>query len=176
MPAFSPTLIVLSASCLVFALIGLRGSKIAWRVVIPIVSKASSSRAKGCRPPRRASGMKRSSSSGAVEASPGDAATHRHLAEALWNNGDQQGAITEMNRACQLEPNDARTLLRTGEMLLATGAAPAAIDRAEQVLALEHCNGEAWALRGAPTCNLAPQPERSPTSNGPWPIRRTAPR
>jgi tetratricopeptide (TPR) repeat protein len=84
----------------------------------------------------------------AVEVSPGDAATHRHLAEALWNNGDQPSAITEINRACQLEPNDARTLLRAGEMLLATGAAPAAIDRADQVLALEHCSGEAWALRG----------------------------
>lgn len=84
----------------------------------------------------------------AVSISPSDAEARRHLAEALWQTHSRQEAATHMEAAVQLEPRNALTVVRAGEMLLETGAVDLAYERAQAAIALDSTLAGGWALRG----------------------------
>jgi tetratricopeptide (TPR) repeat protein len=84
----------------------------------------------------------------AVEASPEEADTHRHLAEALWHRGAADAAMKHMGQALRLEPNDATLLVRAGEMSLAMADHNTALSRAERAIQLDAKLADGWALRG----------------------------
>jgi tetratricopeptide (TPR) repeat protein len=84
----------------------------------------------------------------AVAASPTDLDARRHLAEVLWQMGDRRDAVVHMEAAVRLDPRNAPTVVRSGEMLLAVGAVDRALDRAQQAIALDPTLAGAWALRG----------------------------
>lgn len=84
----------------------------------------------------------------AVETSPTDIDARRHLAEVLWQTGNQRDAVVHMEAAVRLDPRNAPTVVRSGEMLLAVGAVDRAAERAQQAMALDAKLAGAWALRG----------------------------
>jgi len=84
----------------------------------------------------------------AVTTSPTDIDARRHLAEVLWQTGDHRDAVVHMEAAVRLDPRNAPTVVRSGEMLLAVGAVDSAADRAQQAIALDAKLAGAWALRG----------------------------
>jgi Tfp pilus assembly protein PilF len=84
----------------------------------------------------------------AVEADPGQADAHRHLAETLWHRGAAEPAMRQMAEALRLEPNDAALVVRAGEMSLALGDHSAALSHAERAIQLDARLAGAWALRG----------------------------
>ncbi len=84
----------------------------------------------------------------AIAASPADATTRQHLAEALWRRGATQEALVQMEAAIRLNDSDASMTVRAGEMLLATGSTEKALERAEQAIGLDPKLAAAWALRG----------------------------
>ncbi len=84
----------------------------------------------------------------AVSTSPTDIDARRHLAEVLWQTGDHRDAVVHMEAAVRLDPRNAPTVVRSGEMLLAVGAVDSAAERAQQAIALDATLAGAWALRG----------------------------
>jgi tetratricopeptide (TPR) repeat protein len=84
----------------------------------------------------------------AIEASPTDSETRRHLAEVLWHRGAAEDALLQIEAAVRLNESDASTTVRAGEMLLATGAVDKARRRADQAISLDPELATAWALRG----------------------------
>jgi tetratricopeptide (TPR) repeat protein len=84
----------------------------------------------------------------AISTSPTDIDARRHLAEVLWLTGDQRDAVLQMEAAVRLDPRNAPTVVRSGEMLLAIGAVDSAAERAQQAIALDAKLAGAWALRG----------------------------
>lgn len=84
----------------------------------------------------------------AVEASPTDADTRRHLAETLWARGEQREAVEHIRAAVDLQPDHPEIAVRSGEMLLATGAPIEALGEANRALSLNPKIAKAWALRG----------------------------
>ncbi|MEM9351644.1 MAG: tetratricopeptide repeat protein [Planctomycetota bacterium] len=97
---------------------------------------------------------------GAVESEPTDVEARRHLAEAMWANGDRSEAVLHMETAMQLAPGHPGTVVRVGEMQLALGQTRGAEQRAEEALALAPTMPEAWALRGRVFRELG-EPKRS---------------
>jgi len=85
---------------------------------------------------------------GAIEASPTDPETRRHLAEVLWQRGASSDALLQIETAVRLSDSDATTTVRAGEMLLATGAVDKALRRADKAISLDPQLATAWALRG----------------------------
>ncbi len=84
----------------------------------------------------------------AVATSPTDIDARRHLAEVLWQTGNHRDAVVHMEAAVRLDPRNAPTTVRSGEMLLAIGAVDRAALRAQQAIALDATLAGAWALRG----------------------------
>jgi tetratricopeptide (TPR) repeat protein len=84
----------------------------------------------------------------AIEASPTDSETRRHLAEVLWHRGAADEALLQIEAAVRLNDSDATTTVRAGEMLLATGAVDKALRRADRAISLDPELATAWALRG----------------------------
>jgi tetratricopeptide (TPR) repeat protein len=79
---------------------------------------------------------------------PDDAHSRRYLAETLWQHGQVEEAIGQMDAAAQCEAADSAIAVRAGEMRLATGAVDLARLRADQAIRLDPQNPRAWALRG----------------------------
>jgi tetratricopeptide (TPR) repeat protein len=84
----------------------------------------------------------------ALQASPDDAETHRYLAEALWNRGATDRALSHISDAARLDPADAALAVRAGEMALEVGAHHDALRRAEQAIGHNPQLASAWLLRG----------------------------
>jgi tetratricopeptide (TPR) repeat protein len=84
----------------------------------------------------------------AVNASPVDAISRRHLADVVWRKGEREEAIRQIEAAVRLDPTDASLLVRNGEMLLATAAFEQALDRVNRAIGLDPRLAPAWALRG----------------------------
>jgi tetratricopeptide (TPR) repeat protein len=84
----------------------------------------------------------------AVQVSPLDPDVHRRYAETLWHRGAAQQAITQLEEAARLAPEDPQIAVRTGEMYLATGQMARARKAADRALDLDPKLATAWALRG----------------------------
>lgn len=84
----------------------------------------------------------------AVASSPEEADTHRHLAETLWQQGQQREALSHMQKAAELDPTSAEVATRLGVMLLAQGQPTLAAKQAERALEIDSRMPSAWALRG----------------------------
>ena len=84
----------------------------------------------------------------AVSTSPTDIDARRNLAEVLWQMGEHRDAVVHLEAAVRLDPRNAPTVVRSGEMLLAVGAVDSAAERAQQAIALDATLAGAWALRG----------------------------
>jgi tetratricopeptide (TPR) repeat protein len=77
-----------------------------------------------------------------------EAVARRQLAEVLWKTGDLEAAVAHSQAAVELDPRHAPTIVRCGELLLATGSVDGARQRAEDALVLDSTLAGAWALRG----------------------------
>jgi tetratricopeptide (TPR) repeat protein len=86
--------------------------------------------------------------SDAVTASPSDADARRNLAETLWQQGMQREAAVHIEAAVRLDPLHGPTIVRSGEILLALGAANKSMQRADQAIRLDPTLAGGWALRG----------------------------
>ncbi|MCU0719617.1 MAG: tetratricopeptide repeat protein [Pirellula sp.] len=84
----------------------------------------------------------------AIKQSPMDERAHWGYATTLWNRGDQAKAIEHMREAIRLSGDNPQYLVQFGEMLLTVGNYPEAESAANAVLANNHKNPAAWALRG----------------------------
>ncbi len=84
----------------------------------------------------------------AAERTPEDGPTQRHLAEALWQQGQHDEAITCAEEACRCIPSDCEATIRAGEMHLARGDAGSASQWAGRAIDLNARSAAAWALRG----------------------------
>lgn len=84
----------------------------------------------------------------AIKQSPMDERAHWGYATTLWNRGDQPKAIEHMREAIRLSGDNPQYLVQFGEMLLTVGNYSEAESAANAVLANNHKNPAAWALRG----------------------------
>jgi tetratricopeptide (TPR) repeat protein len=84
----------------------------------------------------------------AVKVCPTDIEARRQYAEALWNGGQRQLAVEQMQKALKLDPNDPQLAVRWGEMNFALGNLDSARKMADQALDLTPNDARAWALRG----------------------------
>jgi len=84
----------------------------------------------------------------AVDASPDDAEARRYLAEALWQRGAADEALSHLTEAIRIDPTSAAFHVRAGEMSLALGANGDAIRRADKAIGLDTKLASAYALRG----------------------------
>jgi len=84
----------------------------------------------------------------AAEATPEDACTQSHLAEALWRSGQHDEAIRRAEEACRCDPGDAEAAVRAGEMRLARGDASLAAQWANRAIDGAPRSPAAWTLRG----------------------------
>jgi len=84
----------------------------------------------------------------AVKVCPSDIEARRQYAEALWQRGQRELALSNMEKAQSLAPDDAQVGCRVGEMYLAMGRVDDARQRADDVLDLTPGESRAWALRG----------------------------
>jgi tetratricopeptide (TPR) repeat protein len=89
-----------------------------------------------------------------------DASAHRYMAEAQWRRGAGGEALTHINEAVRLDPNNAELAVRAGEMSLAAGRCDPAIAQAERAIHLDPKLAGAWALRGHCFLQLK-QPDRA---------------
>lgn len=84
----------------------------------------------------------------AVTACPVDAEARRHYAEALWQKGDQQKAIGQVDEALRLANDDGALHVRAAQMRLAVGDVEGARREAALAIELDPKSGAAWKLRG----------------------------
>lgn len=84
----------------------------------------------------------------AAEATPEDAPTQGHLAEALWRSGQHDEALACAEQACRCAPDDYAAATRAGEMRLARGDAQEAAAWGARAIELNTRSPSAWALRG----------------------------
>lgn len=84
----------------------------------------------------------------AAAATPDDAATQHHLAEALWQTGKQDEALRCAEQACRCDPTNLPAVVRAGEMRLERGEAAEAVAWGDRAIDLEARSAQAWALRG----------------------------
>jgi tetratricopeptide (TPR) repeat protein len=84
----------------------------------------------------------------AVKVCPADVTAHRQYAEALWQGGQRELAIGQMQKALKLASDDPQLAIRFGEMDLALGNIDDAQKMADQALDETPNDARAWALRG----------------------------
>jgi Tfp pilus assembly protein PilF len=84
----------------------------------------------------------------AVQTSPADVDARRSYVEALWHKGARQEALTQLEEARKLAPEDPQLAVRTGEVQLALGQTVMAQGLADEALKLDPKCATAWALRG----------------------------
>jgi tetratricopeptide (TPR) repeat protein len=84
----------------------------------------------------------------AVKSCPVDERARRLHAEALWEQGETNAAIDEMQEASRLSGGDPAMLVRVGEMYLASGSANRAAHYATTAVSSAPHLAEAWALEG----------------------------
>jgi tetratricopeptide (TPR) repeat protein len=84
----------------------------------------------------------------AVEACPVDPEARRYYSEALWQRGNQQQAIAQLNEAVRLSEDDPTLLIRLAERHLAIGQVDQARQEVEKAVDLDPKSAVAWALRG----------------------------
>lgn len=83
----------------------------------------------------------------AVRQRPDDLETRRHLAEAMWDCGRQQDAISEYRELTETHPRDPRLPKRLAEMLWSEGQKEQAAKMAEQALRLNPTCTEALLVK-----------------------------
>jgi tetratricopeptide (TPR) repeat protein len=84
----------------------------------------------------------------AVEACPVDPEARRYYSEALWQRGNRQQAIAQLNEAVRLSGDDATLHIRLAERHLAMGQVAPARQDVEKAIDLDPKSAVAWALRG----------------------------
>jgi len=83
----------------------------------------------------------------AVKVCPSDIEARRQYAETLWQRGQHEVALSNMEKAQSMAPDDAQIGCRVGEMYLALGKLDDARQTADDVLDLTPNESLAWALR-----------------------------
>jgi tetratricopeptide (TPR) repeat protein len=98
----------------------------------------------------------------AVRACPSNPDARRSYAEAQWNRGFREQALTQLEAARRLAPDNAPILARLAEMRLAVGQTDVAGRLAQRAVELEPKSSGSWAVRarvlhaaGDPTQSLA---------------------
>ncbi|MFM7206618.1 MAG: tetratricopeptide repeat protein [Planctomycetaceae bacterium] len=84
----------------------------------------------------------------AVERCPVDIAARRHYADVLWKRGERMEAVTQINEALRLSPEDAALCVQGGGMYLEMGLFGDAERLAREAVAIAPGSAEAWHLRG----------------------------
>ena len=84
----------------------------------------------------------------AVEECPFDPDARRHYAEVLWRAGQGRDAVSQLEEAIRLSPDDARLHVLLAEKQLAMGHAELARQTANHAIDLEPALADAWAVRG----------------------------
>lgn len=84
----------------------------------------------------------------AVDACPVDVDARRHYGETLWHRGAAQAAITQLEEARKLSPDDPALAVRCGELYLAAGKSDQAKVAVDLALGLDSKAAAGWALRG----------------------------
>jgi tetratricopeptide (TPR) repeat protein len=84
----------------------------------------------------------------AVETCPTNAEARRDYADSLWRRGMRPEAITQLEEAGRLTPDDAAIRVRLAEMHLAMGQTGAARAHADTAIHLNPKLPAAWAARG----------------------------
>jgi tetratricopeptide (TPR) repeat protein len=83
----------------------------------------------------------------AVHACPSNPDARRSYADARWNRGLRNEALTELEAARRLTPDNAAILVRLAEMRLAMGQTEAALESAQRAIDLEPKSAAGWAVR-----------------------------
>lgn len=83
----------------------------------------------------------------AVKACPKDHEARRNYAEILWRRGARNEAVAQMMEASRLAPDDSTARVRVAEMQLASGHFDAAYQVAQQAIAADTSQAQAWAVR-----------------------------
>jgi tetratricopeptide (TPR) repeat protein len=83
----------------------------------------------------------------AVETCPTNSDSRRYYAETLWHRGAREAAIEQIGAAVA-DGATPQTVVRAGEMLLATAQVDAALAHAEEALNHDPTLASAWTLRG----------------------------
>ena len=99
----------------------------------------------------------------AVKACPTDIDARRQYAEALWQSGQRDRALEQIEKCLSLSPDDTSLMVRAGEMQLSLGSLDKALHFADQSLDIDPHEPRAW--RCAPTSNKTPA-----NSSRRWPI------
>lgn len=84
----------------------------------------------------------------AIQQAPRDERARAGYAEALWQRGEQQAAIAQMEEAVRLSGDDPERLVQLGSMHLARGESARAIAQADRAIRTNRPLASAWALRG----------------------------
>ena len=84
----------------------------------------------------------------AVEACPVDERARCRYAETLWQRGEVDEAIVQMNEAVRLSAGDPQLMVQLGEMYLSRGELSPADRLAERAIAANPQLASAWALKG----------------------------
>jgi tetratricopeptide (TPR) repeat protein len=96
----------------------------------------------------------------AVKSCPTDSEARRYYAEALWQRGARQDAITQLKEAGRQAGEDAALEARLAEMHLAMGNVELARQSAEHAIDLNPKLAAAWAMRGR-VMRVTGQPQQS---------------
>ena len=84
----------------------------------------------------------------AVEQNPNDASVRENLARTLYQSGETQQAIVQMQYAAELSKGDPRILVELGEMYLDVGQWIPARRQVDLAMERNHRFAPAWALSG----------------------------
>ena len=83
----------------------------------------------------------------AVQARPRDPVLRENFADTLVQQGDLEGAISQLSHAVEMSGNDARLSVKLGRLHLQSGSWLAASQYAKRALDADRSSAEAWALR-----------------------------
>jgi tetratricopeptide (TPR) repeat protein len=83
----------------------------------------------------------------AVKACPTDIDARRQYAEALWQSGQRDRALAQIEQCLSQSPDDTSLMVRAGEMQLSLGSLDKALHFADQSLDIDPHEPRAWALR-----------------------------
>lgn len=84
----------------------------------------------------------------AIEKCPADERTRKAYADTLWDLGDHDQAVANMEQAVRLSGGDPEFLVRLGDMYLARGDLERAAKQADMAIRANRKLPAAWALRG----------------------------
>jgi tetratricopeptide (TPR) repeat protein len=84
----------------------------------------------------------------AVKACPTDAEARERYAEAMWQSGRREDALTELANAIRLAPTNAKPQVRLAEMQLELGRTDLAGRAANRAIDLDSQSPAAWRVRG----------------------------